>query len=136
MKSLPHGKPVIFFDGVCGLCNKFVDFVLEKDREKKFLFSPLQGETAAEILTPLSEDFREWDIVYADENGVHRASDATLKILGRMGGGWSAAGVLIRIPKFIRNFIYRYVAVNRYKWFGKSDTCRVSAENEADRFLP
>lgn len=129
-------KPVIFFDGVCGLCNGFVDFVLKKDREKKFFFSPLQGETAAEILPKNSENFREWDIVYADEEGIHRASDATLKIFDRMGGLWSAAGVLIYIPKSARDFIYRYVAANRYKWFGKADICRVPAENEADRFLP
>lgn len=129
-------KPVIFFDGVCGLCNGFVDFVLKKDREKKFFFSPLQGETAAEILPKNSENFREWDIVYADEEGIHRASDATLKIFDRMGGLWSAAGVLIYIPKSARDFIYRYVAANRYKWFGKADICRVPAENETDRFLP
>ncbi len=136
MNNPEHEKPVIFFDGVCGLCNRFVNFVMKHDDKNRFFFSPLQGETAAKILDPLSQNFREWDIVYSDEEGIHRASDATLKILARMGGWWSAAGVLIHLPRFIRDAVYRYVAANRYKWFGKLDACRAPAENEADRFLP
>ncbi len=133
---MEFGKPVIFFDGVCGLCNGFVDFIIKRDRKDGFLFSPLQGETAAKFLPALSDSFQQWDIVYADEDGFHRASDATIKIVSKLGGIWAATGIFIFVPKFIRDALYRHVAANRYKWFGRWDFCRIPSEDEKSKFLP
>jgi hypothetical protein len=63
-------KPIIFFDGVCGMCNAFVDLILRFDQEQTFLFAPLQGSTARDLLPPLTGDAREWSMVYADEAGI------------------------------------------------------------------
>lgn len=129
-------KPVIFFDGVCGLCNRFVDFVLERDDKNRFLFSPLQGKTAAKFLREPDGCFLGRAIVYADGENVHRASGAVIKILSEIGLPWSVAGVLIYVPRFIRDRVYCYVAANRYGWFGKADACRPPAPQYRNRFLP
>ena len=129
-------KPVVFFDGVCGLCNGFVDFILERDRERRFLFSPVQGETAAKVLPPLSDDFRKWSIFYSGKEGVCRDSAAVIKILAGLGGVWSLFGILRYVPEFIRGSIYRHIASNRYRWFGNLDSCRLPPAQHSDRFLP
>ncbi|WP_462136990.1 thiol-disulfide oxidoreductase DCC family protein [Candidatus Mycalebacterium sp.] len=135
MKPLPYGNPVIFFDGVCGLCNRFVRFVLKRDTRKIFFFSTLQGQTAAKTFSA-PPDFHEWSIVYMDEEGVHRFSGAVIKILTRMGGGWRFVRAFEYVPAFIRDFIYGYVARRRYAWFGKFDSCVLPSAENSDRFLP
>lgn len=128
-------KPVIFFDGVCGLCNYFLDFVLKKDADKKFYYAPLQGKTARRFLPELEENTEEWTMFFLDENGLHERSTATLEILKRLGGGLGILGNLTFVPKFIRDPIYRFIAKNRYKWFGKRETCRLPTPEERERFL-
>lgn len=132
----PIGKPIIFFDGVCGMCNAFVDLALRVDRDKKFLFAPLQGTTARELLPPLSEDPREWSMLYMDEQGVHDQSDASLQVYRRLGGIWWLLSLARHIPRAIRNPAYRVIARNRYRWFGRKDQCRIPGPEERARFLP
>ncbi len=128
-------KPVIFFDGVCGLCNGFVDFVLKKDLKKSFFFAPLQGDTAAAHF--IARNFRDWSIAYVDTGGtVRRRSDAVIKILEETGGAWRFAVVLRVIPAFIRDYVYSRIAAKRYVWFGRFDSCRLPPEEFSDRFLP
>ncbi len=128
--------PIIFFDGVCGLCNSFVDVIFKADDNGIFRFSPLQGETAKKYITELPEQAGEWSIVYVDEDNIYEQSDATLKILKRLGGIWSVLSIFSFLPRGCRNFIYRLVAINRYRIFGKRETCRVPTEEEKARFLP
>lgn len=128
-------KPVVFFDGYCGLCNHFLDFILKRDRSNKFYYAPLQGETAKRFLPELDGDTEEWTMYYLDENGLYERSTATLEILKRLGGGFGVIGYLTVIPRFIRDPIYRLIARNRYKWFGKRDTCRLPMPEESERFL-
>jgi len=129
-------KPIIFFDGVCGLCNSFVNIIYKSDKNKLFRYSPLQGETARKYLPELPEHPEEWSIVYYDEIGIYMESDATLRILERLGGTWSFLAYFRIIPKNIRDFVYRIVAKYRYSIFGKYDSCRIPGEEEKDRFLP
>lgn len=129
-------KPVIFFDGVCGMCNAFVDLILKVDRGQTFLFAPIQGETARELLPPLSTDPKQWSMIYLDERGVHEQSDASLEVCRRLRGAWRVLGLLRFVPRAIRNPIYRLIAHNRYRIFGKRESCRVPAEQERTRFLP
>jgi len=129
-------KPVIFFDGVCGMCNAFVDLMLRADRKHIFLFAPLQGSTALAMLPPLGNDAREWSMIYVDEAGVHNQSDASLEVYRRLGGIWGMLGLLRFVPRWLRNPVYRLIARNRYRWFGKKDACRIPSKEEQLRFLP
>lgn len=129
-------RPIIFFDGVCAMCNAFVDLILRIDRERIFRFAPIQGETARRLLPPLSEDPREWSMIYLDEKGRHDQSDAALEVYRRLGGAWGWLGLFLLLPRWIRNPIYRTVARNRYRWFGRRDTCRLPTVEEISRFLP
>ena len=128
--------PIIFFDGVCGLCNWFVDFVLPRDRRQTFRFSPLQGEMAREYLA--AEEIEALKtVVLVDETGTYRRSTAVLRVLRRLGGVWPAiAALLYVIPSPLRDIGYRLVAQNRYRIFGKKDACRMPTPDERARFLP
>ena len=129
-------RPIIFFDGECALCNRFVDLMLRVDSRQVFLFAPIQGETAHELLPPMDEDPEQWSMVYLDERGPHTQSDASLEVYRRLGGLWSILAWLRFVPRFIRNPIYRVVARNRYRLFGKRETCRIPTSAERARFLP
>lgn len=129
-------KPVIFYDGVCGMCNTFVNLALRVDRRKQFLFAPLQGETARAVLPPLPADPRDWSMLYLDEKALYDQSDASLQVYRRLGGIWWLLSLARFVPRFIRTPLYRIIARNRYKWFGKHDTCRVPTAEERARFLP
>lgn len=128
--------PVIFFDGVCGMCNRFVDIVLRADDLGIFRFAPLQGATARKLLPPLTENPQDWSMIYLDERGIHDQSDASLEVYRRLGGAWRLLGLLRFVPRGIRNPAYRVIARNRYRWFGRVDTCRIPSEEEKNRFLP
>ena len=127
---------VVFFDGICGLCNRFVDFVLSRDRRGAIRFAPLQGETARR---GASSETRSFDtIVWVDSS--HRKfvrSAAAVRVLWRLGGVWSLIGWLLwLVPRPLRDVGYRLVAANRYRWFGKKDACRLPSPAESERFLP
>ena len=132
--ALEH--PIIFFDGVCGMCNAFVSFLVRVDRESLFRFAPLQGETARRMLPPLAEDPQAWSLLYLDERGLHDQSDASLEVYRRLGGWFGLLGLLRFVPRGLRNPVYRCVARNRYRWFGRSESCRVPSPEERARFLP
>jgi len=127
-------RPIVFFDGVCVLCNGFVDRILRADREGRLCFAPLQGETAAKLLTRLPRDAEAWSVIYLDPQGVHEESDAVLAICRRLGGWWRIPGLLGFVPKAWRDALYRGVARRRYDWFGRSERCRTPGDDE--RFLP
>ena len=131
-------KPILFFDGVCGLCNRSVDFAMSRDSEGKLLYSPLQGETARELLT--EQDRENIDTVVfrsADGSGVYRRSAAAVRVLWLLGFPWNLCGWLLWvIPLPIRNVGYRLVSWSRYRLFGKHETCRMPTPEERNRILP
>lgn len=125
---------VIFFDGHCNLCNRFVDFLIKRDRKRVLKFAPLQGRTA-EAKLPLEYRQKLGTIVY-DQNGeFHVRSTAALKILISLGGLWTLVGIFFVIPRFVRDLVYRWIAKNRYLWFGRRDTCRLPTPEERAQFL-
>ena len=136
LASAGIAKPVIFFDDVCVMCNSFVNLLLRVDRRQRFFFAPLRGETAGKLLPPLPEDASKWSMVYVDEAGIHDESDASLEVYRRLGGLWSLLSLARFVPRVIRNSVYRVIARNRYRWFGKRDTCRILSAEERERFLP
>jgi predicted DCC family thiol-disulfide oxidoreductase YuxK len=127
---------VIFFDGVCGLCNRFIDFVMRHDRAAVFHFAPLQGETAHQRLP--EADVRDLTtVVLCDEQGVFRKSTAAARILVRLGGVWRIPGrALWLVPRPMRDAGYVLVARYRYAIFGKKESCRMPTPAERARFLP
>ncbi|MGE5192056.1 MAG: thiol-disulfide oxidoreductase DCC family protein [Deltaproteobacteria bacterium] len=127
---------MIFFDGVCGLCNAWIDFVIVRDKPGRFRFSPLQGETARDWLQMTPESPLD-SVTLVDATGIHHRSDAVWRILVRLGGLWRLAGWLLRlIPRPLRNWGYDFVARHRYQWFGKKEICRLPTPAERERFLP
>lgn len=134
---------VVFFDGVCGLCNRFVDFVLSRDRRGAIRFAPLQGETAKELPSakcsvPSAETPTFDTVVWLDaSNREFVRSAAVIRVLWRLGGAWWWIGWLLwLIPLPLRDVGYRLVATNRFRLFGKKETCRLPTPAERDRFLP
>lgn len=132
----PGLLPVIFFDGVCGLCNHWIDFVLSRDRNRLFHFAPLQGETARDWLK-MGPHEELSSVVLLDARGIHRKTDAVWRMLVQLGGVCRIAGRLLRlVPRPVRNWGYDFVARHRYRWFGKKESCRLPTPDERARFLP
>lgn len=129
-------RPIVFFDGECGMCNRFVDRILRADRKGTFLFAPLQGETARRMLPPLPADPGEWSVIYLDERGIHDRSDATLEVYRRLGGGWSVLALARFVPRSVRTRVYRWIGRNRYRWYRRGEACRATAADRGERFLP
>jgi len=128
--------PVLLFDGVCNLCSSSVQFVIERDPGGKFRFASLQSEEAKSLLNrhqAYSEDLD--SVVLVKNDKVYTRSSAALQVLKTMGGAWSLLYGLIIVPKPIRDFIYDWVARNRYKWFGKKDACWLPTPDLRSRFL-
>lgn len=125
---------VVFFDGVCGLCNRFVDFLIRNDRRRRLHFAPLQGKTAAEL--GISNGSAEYStVVYRTPSGIYTEASASLRILADLGGMWRLVHFLRLIPRLISNGVYRLVARRRLRWFGTLDTCRLPEPHERERFL-
>ena len=128
-------RPIIFFDGVCGICNRFVDTIVRADTSDIFRFASLQGESARELLPALPDDPGQWSVVYLDEWGLHDQSEASLRVFRRLGGVWWFLSLALFVPRLVRDPIYRSIARNRYRWFGRRDRCRVPSQSERRRFL-
>jgi predicted DCC family thiol-disulfide oxidoreductase YuxK len=134
--SRHHNDTILFFDGVCNLCNSSVDFVLRNDREHRVLVAPLQGTTAREILLPHGIDPEQLDSLVLWKNGnVYRYSDAALQVAGYLRAPWSWGKALLILPRALRDPIYKWIARNRYKIFGKKETCRLPTPEERARFI-
>ena len=129
-------RQILFFDGVCGLCNWSIDFVLIRDRRGLFQFAPLQGETARTLLS--ATDTNDLNTVVLWVNGrSYRKSSAVVRVLWRLDFCWQVVGWLIwLIPLPLRNLGYSLVARYRYRLFGKKETCRLPTADERLRFLP
>ncbi len=122
-------KNFVFFDGVCGLCNAFIDFLLVKDKNDVLLFAPLQGETAREYIQNIDPSNLKTVVFYSDGK-LFTKSDAVIEIFRSLGGIWKLAVVFKFIPRKLRDFFYNIVSENRIKWFGQKETCRMPTEKE------
>lgn len=133
---LPEG-PVLLFDGVCNLCDRTVNFILRHDRRGELLLAPLQSNAAERLLagTPLRPaDLR--SLILVDHGRVWLRSRAVMEVGKRMGGPWKLLGLLGHLlPRPLRDALYDWVARNRYRWFGRRDSCRMATPAERERFL-
>jgi predicted DCC family thiol-disulfide oxidoreductase YuxK len=129
-------RPILFYDGTCGMCNTFVQWVLRFDTQGAFMFAPLQGATAQHSL---SEEYTRnlQTVVVKDVNGIcHTHSTAIISVCRIVGGVWSFGVLLCIVPKIIRDVAYRFIAAHRHKIFPGVDACRLLTEEERKRFLP
>ena len=135
-----QGKPILFFDGVCGLCNRFVDLMLKADSRHRFRYAPLQGDTAQRVLGLRDQAQTQaggpHSFVFLEKDRRYEQSSAVLLALRRLGGAWRLVAMLYVFPRPVRDFVYRIVARNRYRWFGRREECRLPTPEERDRFLP
>lgn len=125
---------IIFFDGYCGLCNGFVDFILKVDQREMFKFSPLQSDFAQEHLSPRDVQNLTSVVVLIDGKSYRKAA-GVIKALSALGGKWKLISALGILPESVLNQGYDLVAKNRYKLFDKKETCRVPTAQERSRFM-
>jgi predicted DCC family thiol-disulfide oxidoreductase YuxK len=129
-------SPVILFDGVCGLCDRWVSFVLERDKRSAFRFAALQSEAGGALLRSHGLPADQLDSVVLIVGGrAYLKSAAILEILKRLGFPWSLASAGAAVPGGLRDALYDFVATNRYRWFGRTETCRLPTPAERSRFL-
>lgn len=127
---------IVLFDGVCHLCHSTVQFILLRDRQAYFQFAALQSETGQRLLREQGLEGKGLDSVVLIENGkAHTHSGAALRIVRRLPGAWKLLYGFIIIPPFIRNFVYNWIARNRYRWFGKEESCMMMQKEWKERFL-
>ena len=127
---------VIFFDGVCNFCSFWVRFVIRRDPSGKFHFAPLQSPPSREACRRLGLPEEPLQSVILKEDGRYfTQSTASLRILRELTGLWPLMVVFIVVPAPVRNLVYKLIATNRYRWFGKNDSCFVPTLEIRSRFL-
>jgi predicted DCC family thiol-disulfide oxidoreductase YuxK len=131
--SLP--AHIILFDGVCNLCNATVLFVLDRDPDCRFRFASLQSSAGRRLLGRAEVDTDMSSIVLIENGRQYRSSTAALRIARKLSWPWPVLYLLIAVPRPLRDLVYGWVARNRYRWFGRTDTCRVPSPTLMHRFL-
>lgn len=137
MTGIETQYDIIFFDGICNLCNGAVQFIIRHDKRKTYRFASLQSEFAQKLLNKFRIKITEppQSILLMRNGKTYGESTAALRIAQKLGGGWKLLSIFLIIPKFISDALYRFVARNRYKWFGKRDTCMIPTPELKERFL-
>ena len=133
---MTNNKKIILFDGVCNLCNSSAQFILKRDKKEQFLFASLQGRTGQEYLHKFqlpADTFNSFLLVEGDH--YYTRSTSALRIARSLSGAWPLLYAFMIVPRFIRDAVYNLIARNRYKWFGKTDTCWVATPVLKAKFL-
>ena len=127
---------VILFDGVCNLCNGAVTFIIRKDSKNNFKFAALQSDIGSVLTAEHNIDTTKTDsIILVENNKVYIKSTAALRIARRLKGGYPLLYGFIILPPFFRNWVYDWIAKNRYKWFGKKESCMIPTPELKSKFL-
>jgi predicted DCC family thiol-disulfide oxidoreductase YuxK len=129
-------KSIILFDGVCNLCNASVNFVIKHDKKAQLLFASFQSDAAKEILLHFNlKNLNGGTVILVEGQKVYDKSKAALKIAKQLDRGYKAFYAFIIVPKFFRDWVYDIIAKNRYRWFGKRDSCLIPSIKLKNRFL-
>jgi predicted DCC family thiol-disulfide oxidoreductase YuxK len=134
MKADEH--PIVLFDGVCNLCNNSVQFMIQRDPRARLRFTSLQSEAGQRLQAEHGIDSASLDSMLLVEGGrLYRESDAALRMARHLKGAWPLLGAFRIIPRPLRNLVYRWIARNRYRWFGKMEACWLPTPELRSRFL-
>lgn len=126
----------ILFDGVCNLCNGFVQFVIARDPGAHFRFASLSSETAGRLLKEAGvTDAIPDSMVLVEDGQVYFRSEAPLRVARRLSFPWPLLGIFLAVPRFIRDRVYDVIAARRYRWFGRRDVCWIRTPDVQRRFL-
>ncbi len=133
-----NNRPILFFDGVCNLCNRWVQLVLKNDKKGQLVFASLQSRYGQRVQDELRKQYGSVpdSLVLYYKNKFYIRSSAALKTAKLMGGAWALLATGFIVPGFIRNAVYDWVARNRYKWYGRKDACMIPTPELKARFLP
>ncbi len=136
MSVQPNDTAILLFDGVCNLCNSSVNFIIKHDKKNYFQFASIQSETGQELLKKHNINASTTDsVVLIENNKYYIKSTATLRIAKHLDGLYPLLYAFIIIPSFIRNVVYDLIARNRYKWFGKRETCMIPTDEIRSKFI-
>ncbi len=134
--DFPDDNPIIIFDGVCVMCSAWARFVLKHDRQERFRLLPAQSDLGAALYRHYGLDPVNYETNVLIENGqAYFKSTGSLRMFRMLGLPWSLVGIFGLFPERFRDRAYELVARNRYRWFGRRETCYVATENEKARFL-
>ncbi|MEP0265142.1 thiol-disulfide oxidoreductase DCC family protein [Dokdonia sp.] len=134
--ELPKDKKIILFDGVCNLCNTSIIFVIKHDPKDLFRFAPLQSDLGKALISKHDIDSTKVDsIILVDQEKAYTKSSAALRIARHLSGGYSFLAIFLIFPAFLRNVVYDYIARNRYKWYGKKESCMIPTPELKAKFL-
>jgi predicted DCC family thiol-disulfide oxidoreductase YuxK len=133
---LPRQDKIILFDGVCNLCNGLVQFIIKIDKKEVFKFSSLQSDFGQRILLENNLDTKDLNsFIFLDQGKLYHKSTAALKMYKAIGSFWQLLYIFIIVPRPIRDWIYSLIANNRYKWFGKQESCWIPTPELKSRFI-
>ena len=133
LKTISKEHPIIAFDGVCNLCNGFIQWLIKRDKKKVFRYTTLQSEMGESLIANI--DVEGESVILVHKGNLYTLSDVGLKCMSILGGFWIPLSWLIYVPKFLRDGVYNWIARNRYKWFGKAEACMVPDASIRSLFL-
>jgi len=133
LKDISKEHPIIAFDGVCNLCNGFIQWLIKRDKKQKFRYTTLQSEEGDLLKSLTNVDGDSVLLIYKEE--IYALSDVGLKCMQIIGGAWTMVYWLIFFPKGLRDWVYKLIAKNRYSWFGEKDTCMIPDPSIKSLFL-
>ncbi|MFT4612307.1 MAG: putative DCC family thiol-disulfide oxidoreductase YuxK [Glaciecola sp.] len=137
IEHLPKNKQLILFDGVCNLCSSTIQYVIKHDKKNLFMFAPLESTIGQNIIKAYNIDTEKTDsiLLYSNENGLSAKSTAAMRIAKGLSFPRNLISIFFIIPTFIRNWVYDYIAKNRYKWYGKKEACMIPTPELKSKFL-
>jgi len=135
-QTTADNHPILLFDGVCNLCNGVIKFAIKRDRNAHLHFASLQSEPAKVLMRQHGLDENQLKTFILIENGkAHTRSTAALRLARHFTGLWPMLYIFIIIPKPIRDAVYNFISKNRYRWFGKEESCMIPTPDISARFL-
>jgi len=136
--KIPKNKQLILFDGVCNLCNSSVLYVIKRDKKNKFLFAPLQSDVGKEVIKKFNINTEKTDsiLLYNPvKDKITYRSTAALLVAKHLGLPSNLLAIFLIVPAFIRNWVYNFIAKNRYKWYGKKESCMIPTPELKAKFI-
>lgn len=137
LDTLPKNKKIILFDGVCNLCNSSINYVIDHDKNDTFRFVALQSDLGELIQEYIGIENKSLDtiILYVPDEAYYIKSTAAIKVMREFLGFWKLTQIFLILPSPIRDLVYNYIAKNRYRWYGKKESCRIPTPELKAKFL-